>query len=527
MLFNQKEFEHKIDETKLKKGLKLFLKNKIELINKTGNNSFTFLIHEKNIGEISVQINAEKILNYNCFCGNENYCEHLAAANFYLQQEVLGLTKAKGVTDKNVRGKSNINRSNKNKKNNFGKYINLIKANIKPFMNFPKLKSNQVNEVYKKINFEKSGAATFSHDFYFSLALICELPKLPNYNYSDSKNAIENLIKNSIQEIEFYFNKGLSTDEKDAFVEATYYSLKSQQNFRSGMYAFLVSHSSVIINNKVDFENLKNLLKKRKQNKNNAGSIDRKIIAELQLSIRETALINKTYLLKNFESTLELPIALAEIEFHKGNNTKAFKLLEQYGEKLKVGNVNKYLDLVIEVLVCAKRYGNKKYENKYLLEKFVYGYFIDEMELKRFFELNASENAEIVIFELIKKLKNESVFFTFEKIAVILLHHNKLDELVEEIKKEKNKFKLLNEIGIKKAPQYNLDFLALYTKHFLTAIAEAKFPYFQQQLFDLAKTYLDLLPIETKKDLVETFKHKMLYEKHMVEYITKLYPVPF
>jgi hypothetical protein len=110
---------------------------------------------------------------------------------------------------------------------------------------------------------------------------------------------------------------------------------------------------------------------------------------------------------------------------------------------------------------------------------------------------------------------------------VILLHHNKLDELVEEIKKEKNKFKLLNEIGIKKAPQYNLDFLALYTKHFLTAIAEAKFPYFQQQLFDLAKTYLDLLPIETKKDLVETFKHKMLYEKHMVEYITKLYPVPF
>ena len=102
MLFNLKEFEHKIEETFLKKGLKLFLNKKVELIKKTGSESFSFLIHEKNIGEISVQIRSEKIQNYNCFCGSKNNCEHLAAALFYLQQETLSMLKVKSLRKKAV-----------------------------------------------------------------------------------------------------------------------------------------------------------------------------------------------------------------------------------------------------------------------------------------------------------------------------------------------------------------------------------------------------------------------------------------
>ena len=519
MLFNLKEFEHKIEETFLKKGLKLFLNKKVELIKKTGSESFSFLIHEKNIGEISVQIRSEKIQNYNCFCGSKNNCEHLAAALFYLQQETLSMLKVKSLRKKAV-----TTSIKQKKKNSFIKQIELIKEIIKPFAMASKLTSTEVNEIYKKIHFEKTGAATFGQDFYFDLAIVCELPKLSNYKYADGENVIDTLVENAKQEIEYHFNKGFSVNETEAFIDATYYSLRSQQNFRSGMYGFFISLASVIITNKNTTADLKILLKKRKQNKNKIGSINRKNVSELQLSIRDAELANKPFLLKNYESTLELPIALAEMEFHKHNHAKAFKLLELYAEKIKIENINKYLDLIIEVLVYAKKYNSKKYEQNYLIEKFVCGYFIDTTELDRFFELNKKQNRDDLVREIILKIKTDSLFFTFEKIAVVLMHQHKFDELVVEIKKEKNKFKLLNEIGIKKFPHYDIDFLTLYTKHFLNAIADAKFPFFQQEMFDLARTYLDLLPGEERENIIKKFKDKLLYEKNMIEYISKLYP---
>ena len=519
MLFNLKEFEHKIEETFLKKGLKLFLNKKVELIKKTGSESFSFLIHEKNIGEISVQIRSEKIQNYNCFCGSKNNCEHLAAALFYLQQETLSMLKVKSLRKKAV-----TTSIKQKKKNSFIKQIELIKEIIKPFAMASKLTRMEVNEIYKKIHFEKTGAATFGQDFYFDLAIVCELPKLSNYKYADGENVIDTLVENAKQEIENHFNKGFSVNETEAFIDATYYSLRSQQNFRSGMYGFFISLASVIITNKNTTADLKILLKKRKQNKNKIGSINRKNVSELQLSIRDAELANKPFLLKNYESTLELPIALAEMEFHKHIHAKAFKLLELYAEKIKIENINKYLDLIIEVLVYAKKYNSKKYEQKYLLEKFVCGYFIDTTELDRFFELNKKQNRDDLVREIILKIKTDSLFFTFKKIAVVLMHQHKFDELVVEIKKEKNKFKLLNEIGIKKFPHYDIDFLTLYTKHFLNAIADAKFPFFQQEMFDLARTYLDLLPGEERENIIKKFKDKLLYEKNMIEYISKLYP---
>jgi hypothetical protein len=519
MLFNLREFEHKIEETFLKKGLKLFLNKKVELIKKTGNGSFSFLIHEKNIGEISVQIRSEKIQNYNCFCGSKNNCEHLAAALFYLQQETLSMLKVKSLRKKAV-----TTSIKQKKKNSFIKQIELIKEIIKPFAMASKLTSTEVNEIYKKIHFEKTGAATFGQDFYFDLAIVCELPKLSNYKYADGENVIDTLVENAKQEIENHFNKGFSVNETEAFIDATYYSLRSQQNFRSGMYRFFISLASVIITNKNTTADLKILLKKRKQNKNKIGSINRKNVSELQLSIRDAELANKPFLLKNYESTLELPIALAEMEFHKNNHAKAFKLLELYAEKIKIENINKYLDLIIEVLVYAKKYNNKKSEQNYLIEKFVCGYFIDTTELDRFFELNKKQNKDDLAREIILKVKTDSLFFTFEKIAVVLMHQSKFDELIVEIKREKNKFKLLNEIGIKKFPHYDLDFLTLYTKHFLNAITDAKFPFFQQEMFDLARTYLDLLPLEARENIIKKFKDNLLYEKNMIEYISKLYP---
>lgn len=521
MLFDRKEFEHKIEESKLKKGLQLFLKQKVEFTHKTENFGFTFLIHSKISQEIFIHLKGDKIIDYTCSCSNENYCEHLAAVIFYLEQENLDVLKLPSFTSKSIKQ----SKSRRSKKTIFEKYIHQIKIIIDPIFGNTKPTRQQIAEVTKKINFEKNGAATFNNDFYFDLSVICELTKLTHFNFAKTEGVFDLLIENSKNGIEAKFRKTITPIESHAFIEAAHYSLRSQGNFRSGIYSFLISRASVLIKDASDFENLRDLLKKRNQNKNSLDPINRKLVAEIQLTVMEATCVNNTYSLKNYENTIEVPIALSELEFHKRKKAKGFKLLQEFAGKIKKFNINKYLDLIDEALKFSNYYENKNAEVFYLEEKFVCGYFINDSDLARYFSLKKMENQDSIATELIKKLKSESTFYTFEKIAAVLLRQNKLDELISEIKKEKNKFKLLNDIGIKKLPEYSSDFFSLYIKHFINAIADAKFPYFQQELFDLARVYLDHLPDEVRAGIIEKIKEKMIYEKHMVQYISNVYPL--
>ncbi len=511
MLFDQKEFEHKIEEIKLEKGLKLFIHNKIELTNRT-ENIFTFLIHEKRPGEISIQIKAGKILSYTCYCNAKNYCEHLAASNFYLQQEVLKFERPtkKKKTD-------GIKKTTKNK--TLQKYQNSIKTITTAFAILPKLKQSQITEIYKKINFELSGASALKQQFYIHLAIILELPKISNFNYSDKENVLSTLIKNSLKEIEFSFAKSLDPLEKSAITEAANSSVRSQSNFRTGVFSFLISRVSVLSKDKKELEFLKSQIKKRKQNRNRLDPIDRMMVAELKLGIMLAKLNNKIYSLKNYELTIELPIALAGLEFCKNKNEKGFSILKQYGEKIKLQNLNKYHDLIDEILIFAREKHNQKIEAAYLKEKFIYGFVIEEKELERYLEIEKDK-----IEQLIKELKTYSVFYTFEKVAVVLLHKNRLEELIDEIKKEKNKFKLLHKVAVQKFPVYDAKLIDIYINHLVQAITDAKFPYFQEQIFNLAKLYLDKLPANEREKMLEKIKSKLMYERHILAYISEIFP---
>ena len=514
MLFNQEEFEHKIEESKLEKGLKLFVNNKIELLNRTENNSFTFLIHEKISGELSLHLKAGKILSYTCYCENKKYCEHLAGVNFYLQQEILKFTKLKRKKreSKNLPVKNAI----------FQKYFSSIRNIVRPYVSISKLKQAQILDIIKLLNFEQSGASTFKEHFYFHLVVISELPKLSNFTFSETENEIESLVKNSFRETETYFAKGLTNHEKQAFLEATFNSVRSQTSFRTGVFSYLIPRVLSFIKNVEDIETIKNRLKKRKQNKNSLDAIDRKLIAELQLSILQAKLKDKTYSVKNHEGTIELPVALAQLEFCKKKNEKGFKYLEHAAEKIKELNLNKYIDLVDEILIYAREYNNTGLEIKYLEEKFISGFVVAEKDLQRFIDMG--DNLETNINRLLARIRSESVFYNFEKLAVVLLHQNRLNELINEIKKEKNKFRLLNKIVIQKLPEHTPDVLDLYIKHFLQAITEAKFPYFQEEIINLAVQYLRALPADVKKRTIEIIKEKLLYERHALSYISKLYP---
>lgn len=510
MLFDQKEFEHIINASALKKGFKLFTANKLELLQKTSNTAFNFLIFTKPAVEISLQIKAEKILKYNCSCKDRSYCEHLAATIFYLQKEVFEYIPAL----------KEDRRKTRNKKSVFENCLNKIKIALKPFNDVNKPKAQQINEIVKKMDIERENAVFFKEDFYFHLAIVLELPKMACFSYSNKENKLQELVKRSRKIIRQRLAGTPSAIEKEMIIEAAKLSLRSQPNFKAGVFSFLVCYATIFIKDKKDFEFLKSQLKKRSLNKNTLEDIDRKLIAELQLSIMHSKLLNKTYSVKNYISTIELPIALAELEFCNGKDEKGFKILTQSAESLKK-NTNKYLDLVEEILRFAKERENVIIENVYLEKKFIYGFFIDENDLNYFFKLNEARIEEATS-HLLERLKTESLFYTFDKMAVLLLRQNKINDLLEEIKKEKNKFRTLNAIANKILP--DSDFIKLYIKHLSQAITEAKYPYFQEQIFNLARTYIDTLPNEQRNSLLKLFKEKMMYERQFLLYVNKLYP---
>jgi len=514
MLFDEKEFEHFFDEPILKKGLKLVSSGKIELLNKAANGSFIFLAHKPG-GEFSLQIKAGKINSYKCFCEKKN-CEHLAAGIFYLQKELVEFIRP---------GKRSANKKQKkgtSKNTILESSISRIKNQLKPFAVLDKLKSAQINEIIKKISYEQSNASDLKQLFYFDLAIILEVPKLSVFNNTGIENKLEGIVIKSKKRTEQLFSKS-STAEKLAVIEASKHSLRSQNNFRTGTFSFLMPYACLYCKDKNDLELLKQQLKKRSQAKNRLTSIDRKLIAELQLSIAYSKLFGRVYSLKEHQNTIELPIALAELEFCRSNNSKGFKILKQYAQQLKIKNINKYLDLLDEMICFSKEKNSTSNMKEFLLGKFIYGYVINEIELDQFFTLHKDEVIDAAEALLIKRLKSESVFYTFEKLAVVLLHRGRMTDLINEIKKENNKFKLLNSIAGKVFSDDT--FIKLYAKHLSQAITEARFPYFQEQVFNLARIYIDNLKPEQRRSLLKLLKEKTMYDKTMHAFILKCYPL--
>ncbi|MBL7919195.1 MAG: hypothetical protein JNJ40_02710 [Bacteroidia bacterium] len=509
MLLDLKEFEQKIEEPELKKGLRLFEDNKLELLNKTANAFFNFLIYSKPGGEIFLQIKGGKIIKYNCFCVNKNYCSHLAAVIFYLQKEMFETIRPLQKSERSYA-----------KKNQTENYINKLKYDLKPFVNINKLKTQDVNDILKRIDLEKENSIFFKQEFYFHLAIILELPKFPAFNYTDHDNKLHAQFKISEQKLKQLPAKKLTIKEKEAVIEAAKYSIRSQANFRAGVFSLLIAYACVIIKDQNELEFLKNQLKKRSLSKNRTEHLDRKLISELQLLITHSKFLHKKFSIKDYNSTIELPIALAELEFCKNKNEKGFEILIENAEVLKE-NKAKYLAMVEEIVNIAKEKKQSKIELEYLQEKFIYGFVIDENELNHFFELN-KKNEDHVANELLQRLRTESPFYTFDKIAVLLINQNRLSELVEEIKKEKNKFRILNSISHKILPDN--DFIKLYVKHLSQAITEARFPYFQQEILNLARTYIDKLSIEPRLILIKLLKEKMMYDRQFLVYLNKLYP---
>jgi hypothetical protein len=542
MLFNQTEFEQKIEESELKKGLGFFSNHKLELLSNLNSIDFYFLLKDKKPVEIHVKKKGDSIISYNCSCKTESYCRHLAATLFYFQEELLLFLK------REKKPKSGNNALNLkadfygDKKlfehELFSKYESiieheayayyslLIKSIIKPYLNQIILQESQAADIYHKILvvFPKTKRnKIYNIDFYIYLAILIEISQVLNIIKNNATYPFFNLIKTCKKKLEQYVYKGLSNLEIKAWLQTSIQSVKNVTYFNSEIYPFLISYATTLINNTNDLSQLQLHIKKRKES-NRFADIKRKVVAEIQLNVLENEFTGKNFDQRNYDNTAELPVALAEIQFCRKKHVAGFKLLQDHANKLKRKNINIYLNLIEFIIEKAHKLNFKKIEENYLREYFIFGYHVSLPMINRYFEININSNKNEVTTELIDKIKSDSPHYTFDKLSVILSHQNRLDDLINEIKREKNKFSILNQIAIKKLPYLSSSFTDLYVKQFISAIGDAKFPYFQKQVFNLANSFISQLHPEYKKEIIEAIKEKLLHEKYLLNYVLEFYP---
>jgi len=542
MLFNQKEFEQKIEESALKKGLGFFANHKLELLSNLNSTDFYFLLKDKKPVEIHVKKKGDNILSYNCSCKTESYCRHLAATLFYFQEELLLFSKREkkaklGNNKLNVKadfyGDKKLfehdlfsKQESVTEKDAFNYYTQLIKSIIKPYLNQINLQESQAADIYHKILvvFPKTKRnKIYNLDFYIYLAILIEVSQVLNIVENNATHPIINLIKTCKKKLEQFIYKGLRNLEIKAWLQASIQSVKNAVYFNTEIYPFFISYASVVINNTNDLSQLQLHIKKRKES-NRFADIKRKVVAEIQLSVLENELTGKNFDQRNYDFSAELPVALAEIQFCGKKHVAGFKLLQDHANKLKRNNINIYLNLIEFIIEKAHDLNFKKIEENYLREYFIFGYHVSLPMFNRYFELNINSNKNEATTDLIDKIKSDSPHYTFDKLAVILLHQNRLDDLITEIKKEKNKFSILNQIAIKKLPYLNPSFADLYVKQLINAIEAAKYPYFQKQVFNLANSYISQLHPDLKKEIISIIKEKLIYDKYVLQYVLEIYP---
>ncbi|MGZ3898997.1 MAG: hypothetical protein ACXVNQ_01575, partial [Bacteroidia bacterium] len=99
------------------------------------------------------------------------------------------------------------------------------------------------------------------------------------------------------------------------------------------------------------------------------------------------------------------------------------------------------------------------------------------------------------------------------------------EELIKEINRRPDKFRLLNEVVIKMLPEYNDSLFKIYIKQFQNAVSLASEPYYQQKIFNDARRYLDKLPENEKGKLIKMIASGLGGASYLRKLISKTYSI--
>jgi hypothetical protein len=363
--------------------------------------------------------------------------------------------------------------------------------------------------------------------FYLHLALIKAFMPIFNLRFIGNEKPLFEVYYQTLEKLDSAYQKGLTLEEKNEWFKTTLASVESNKELESEAFLFLVPRYVCVTKSEFNLQLLNNSLKRRVYKASYTHAFDKLLIARFEVALVEWKLFKTAFPLHYEGGIVELIIAKAELLFCKNNSNKAFKLLESEYENVRTIHKNYYNDYLNYILEKAQKRDNKNVEMNYLHENFVHRLFIVEKDLDRYLELIPDNEKTGKLEELIEQIKSKSKGYHFDKVSILLLRANKLDELVRELAKQNNKFNLMHEIALKLYPNCSASFLTIYMKHLAETLRQDSIYAYQVKVFNGAKEFLDKLPKSQVIELIKKLLDQIGKTGHLYRYINEMYEYPF
>lgn len=561
MFLNLSEFEQNFTEQLLKKGLSLFRSNKVEELQRQGQ-QFKFLVGAETL---SLKKRGDSVGAMRCTCGKAPDCGHSCAVLFWFQKDKLGLKPGKD-SWQNVKRKAapkgkELDRllssaqpdeliafilqqaggnplfmetalahfSGAEANRPFDYYRLLVKNLLSAFPNAEGNASqhwDRLEAAFREL-MQRSGKnkSTINQPYYLSLAILAEL----KVSFGPGRDTVEpapaSWIAELMTDLGSWFESGPDPAGKAAWLEATKIRLRSSGPVYAPIVFFLLLRAVSLVRNRMELQELKKH-SEQKQPRFIGG------FAALNLSgifrevfrMREFELAHRAGRSANDPKTAEQVVAGTELLFCSGKEERAFDYFEENFRKInedKAGLLKELLDYILEKCRDKKR---RDLELYYLEESLVRSPLLQPLQIDRFLALHSGRQMAKAIDRLAARIKKQAGGTEAEKTALLFLKTGRTADLIAVLGAQSNKFNLVHTTAQRLLPEYNKPFLKVYTQQLVTALREARYTNQQQPLFLRAKRYLDALPQRTANDLVkEVLKH--LWEfKHLHAFILGYYP---
>jgi len=541
MLFYLNQFELHLQENLLKKGFLLFQNgqvNKLELPGK-----FVVKGHE-----LTLQIKNNQLQSFSCQCQKSQYCEHLAASLFFIQQQKLHLnaeiyatpkTKVKSTTPNNQLNNiqqiifkaslvdfSNNEQSKKNKKpqsiNYFEPLLNLFRSNLKAFNAKMPLSQIQIDE----LNYVLNHAAQLIHineqkqlNFDFQLAVLSFFIYLDDFRFAGDATVLMKLQSDAENKLDQLYKKGLDAKQKQSWLKATVFSIQSNKNIRNKACHFLVPRYLLVSNKQNELKKIEDTLKKRIYKKPYDEALNKIEIVKQHLHFKIYGLPKKINFNTDEMIEPEFLMALCEVYFLKNKVVKALELIDGIIQHYLAKNSIHLRTFTFYAIERSRYFNLVENETKYLRLSFIYNFNINDDEINRFKKLIKKANWHEELNSLIDKIKISKTPFSFEKLTKLLLLTENYPELIKILSQEKNKFKLFHDTILKMPTALDLKLMKVYAGQLGSALQEATTFISQKQLISRCRQLTEKLEENEINQLLQLIINETGYESQIGKFI--------
>lgn len=333
-----------------------------------------------------------------------------------------------------------------------------------------------------------------------------------------SDEILKTAIKEQVKRLKNKRLKNLSQSDKNALIDAVLYVISNYKKFDTAVYALLIPLCVVAVENRKQLQSVKQQLSKRNIKQLFPGNINPKLVSTIQLELNDDTKQSP------FQEHSEYYIALFELQKCRNNEKKAQLVLKTGFEKLKKSKPANFVSFLEYALEQSE--GHPEDEWFFVKQIIAFSPQIPLYILNKMNELLPEEKKRRAeTDQLIKQLKIDNKDNYFDKIADMLFHQDRLEELVEEIAKQKNKFWLLNKVVLKMLPETSVKVMETFATHFGNAITEARETHYQEYIFNYSKKYLQKLKPAERKRLTEMMIEKTSKHSYIRNFILNTEPL--